>query len=530
MCAVLVAGVIIGASDALAGDTSTNRSKNVKIPVCDFTYQMERKGYTLKDSDYWNWSFHVVKGDDGKWHGFGERANETDIPFSGKFHCIASAHGTLCEIAHYIADKPEGPYKFVGVALPRGKQSTFDQSRIYPCIQRDGKRWVMMYSGVGSQHFMRSCMAVADSLNGPWRNLGVVIEPSADPKHGTYQSQIGNHVSQMLKFRDKWYAYFKAGKGLPGYLDYVFVAVADHPEGPWKIEEKPAIQKNGGGHPDAYIEDQCVFVWNDRVYMFITDNGGGVSGVPGGILLFESQDGLTFPFEKVRLAVDRIPAYCPDFDAKRAKVVWGGLKNINSSPLRCCWWMASRRISLAVAARMSKVSRNRQITVCGLRTGRHESFRFAPGHLAWPGLECLAIEVDQMKGIHIMKKVNVIAVALLFAAAFTALTLLHAATAEPVVPQRTNQMHDGRTTISMNGTWQITESVASNDIPTAFDHTVVVPGLVNLSKPAFPDVDFFASREYPRCAALDSGRSFAVRRREQHERRQRPDAVWHAGI
>jgi len=97
-----------------------------------------------------------------------------------------------------------------------------------------------------------------------------------------------------------------------------------------------------------------------------------------------------------------------------------------------------------------------------------------------------------------MKKVNVIAVALLFAAAVTALTPLHAATAEPIVPQRTNQMHNGRTTISMNGTWQITESVASNDIPTAFDHTVVVPGLVNRSKPAFPDVDLFASREYLR--------------------------------
>ena len=60
------------------------------------------------------------------------------------------------------------------------------------------------------------------------------------------------------------------------------------------------------------------------------------------------------------------------------------------------------------------------------------------------------------------------------------------------------QADEGRTTLSLNGIWQIAESVSTNDVPTAFDHTVVVPGLVNLAKPAFPDVGLFASREYLR--------------------------------
>ncbi|MCF7730160.1 MAG: beta galactosidase jelly roll domain-containing protein [Akkermansiaceae bacterium] len=68
--------------------------------------------------------------------------------------------------------------------------------------------------------------------------------------------------------------------------------------------------------------------------------------------------------------------------------------------------------------------------------------------------------------------------------------------AEPVVPQQTSPQSDGRTTISLNGTWQIAESVSADGIPTVFDHTVVVPGMVNLAKPAFPDVDLFASHEY----------------------------------
>jgi hypothetical protein len=55
---------------------------------------------------------------------------------------------------------------------------------------------------------------------------------------------------------------------------------------------------------------------------------------------------------------------------------------------------------------------------------------------------------------------------------------------------------DRRIDISLNGTWQIDESVAASDTPRMYRHRVVVPGLVNLSSPPFPEVDYFASREY----------------------------------
>lgn len=66
----------------------------------------------------------------------------------------------------------------------------------------------------------------------------------------------------------------------------------------------------------------------------------------------------------------------------------------------------------------------------------------------------------------------------------------------PVLAQQPTPQPDGRTTLSPNGTWQIAESVSADEIPTVFDHTVLVPGMVNLAKPAFPDVDQFASHEY----------------------------------
>lgn len=53
-----------------------------------------------------------------------------------------------------------------------------------------------------------------------------------------------------------------------------------------------------------------------------------------------------------------------------------------------------------------------------------------------------------------------------------------------------------RTVISLNGEWEIEDSVDPDDIPTAFEHTVRVPGMVNQSTPPFPDVDRFDGLDY----------------------------------
>ncbi len=52
-----------------------------------------------------------------------------------------------------------------------------------------------------------------------------------------------------------------------------------------------------------------------------------------------------------------------------------------------------------------------------------------------------------------------------------------------------------RTTLSLNGTWQIADSVAAEPAPGTFRATVAVPGLVHNAQPAFPDVDAFDSLE-----------------------------------
>jgi hypothetical protein len=52
-----------------------------------------------------------------------------------------------------------------------------------------------------------------------------------------------------------------------------------------------------------------------------------------------------------------------------------------------------------------------------------------------------------------------------------------------------------RVTLSLNGTWQIADSVTPEPAPTAFPATVAVPGLVHNATPPFADVDAFSSVE-----------------------------------
>ncbi len=52
-----------------------------------------------------------------------------------------------------------------------------------------------------------------------------------------------------------------------------------------------------------------------------------------------------------------------------------------------------------------------------------------------------------------------------------------------------------RTRLSLDGRWQIEDSQAPDAVPGTFAHTVPVPGLANLARPPFPNVDAFYSRE-----------------------------------
>jgi beta-galactosidase len=53
-----------------------------------------------------------------------------------------------------------------------------------------------------------------------------------------------------------------------------------------------------------------------------------------------------------------------------------------------------------------------------------------------------------------------------------------------------------RTIVSLDGEWQIDDSVEPDAIPQSFEHTVPVPGLAHLAAPPFPEVDQYETREH----------------------------------
>jgi beta-galactosidase len=69
------------------------------------------------------------------------------------------------------------------------------------------------------------------------------------------------------------------------------------------------------------------------------------------------------------------------------------------------------------------------------------------------------------------------------------LLLLHLQPGQPVLAA-------GRTTLNLDGTWEIADSREAREMPSSFQHTVPVPGLANLASPPFTNVDAFYSREH----------------------------------
>jgi hypothetical protein len=52
-----------------------------------------------------------------------------------------------------------------------------------------------------------------------------------------------------------------------------------------------------------------------------------------------------------------------------------------------------------------------------------------------------------------------------------------------------------RTTLSLDGQWDVEDSVAGNEMPKSYAHKAPVPGLAHSAVPVFPDVDQYQSRE-----------------------------------
>ncbi len=266
----------------------------------EFSTRLRPVGRILELSDYNVWCCSPIYAPDGKVHLFYSRW-KNEAGHSGWITC--------CEIAHAVADRPEGPYETVDVAItPRGG-TWWDATTCHnPTIHKVGDQYVLFYMGTsdGTAYTKRTGMAVSNSLYGPWKRTDrPIIEPDPDPT--AWNSMCTTNPAFVRHPNGEFWLYYKSWRindwekdianGLKAATAEVGkftnrqygLATAKSLEGPWeKVGDSPIIDLRHLGE-NAQSEDAYIWV-EDGTFKMIMRDMGYWNHTYG--LLFESDDGI----------------------------------------------------------------------------------------------------------------------------------------------------------------------------------------------------------------------------------------------
>jgi hypothetical protein len=230
------------------------------------------------------WGCSPIDGPDGRTHLFCARWPLEQGHYKG--------WQTHSEIAHAVADRPEGPFRFVDVVIQgQGGDKWNAQAPHNPTIQKVGNRYALFYiarTKGGTPKDQRIGLLLADALDGPWKAVGdePILSPSDDKSDWDHDSRVGvNNPAFLVHPSGQCWLYYKA-VATEGGARRMGLAIADRVEGPYKRLPKPVASTG------TEIEDGYAFHWNGRFYLLTTDNHGVIK--KGGGLLFDSDDGRKF--------------------------------------------------------------------------------------------------------------------------------------------------------------------------------------------------------------------------------------------
>jgi hypothetical protein len=282
---------------------------------------MQWIGKAVDDPEYYVWCTSPILGDDGKTHLFCSR-------WPKKYNM--GGWMSHSEVAHYVGDKPEGPFRFVNVALKGDPKATWNNSIHNPAIFKMGKKFVLLYisfdrhkplapgmGGVMAGNKMLTGMATADSLDGPWTlqgKDGMMFSPSQDPTHWSYETWAMDNPT-MLEAAGKFYIYFKSSK--QQLKSRYYYAVADKLDGPYALGPSPCTDNI------AYIEDATAFKWNGKFCLLTDDNTGAHTGVNGGGILWQSDTPTDFKLKDAQIGFLNTDDYCKNIDKSKARALYG---------------------------------------------------------------------------------------------------------------------------------------------------------------------------------------------------------------
>lgn len=253
-----------------------------------FCKRLEPCGRILETEDYYVWCVAPIYGPDGRVHVFYSR-------WPAKYGMGGWIHKS--EIAHAVADRPEGPYRYVETVLaprPGYWDATTCHNPHIQCL--DGKYYLFyMGNSNGKTNTKRIGLATATSLDGPWtRSDRPLLEAGAE---GAWDDHCTTNPAFIRQADGTCWLYYKswnnvdyqqAVNGIKGNRKYG-LAIAPKPEGPYtRYEGNPLIDFSGYGN-NRQVEDAFVWKTGDKYHMLMRDMGFFNHEVG---LYFESADGL----------------------------------------------------------------------------------------------------------------------------------------------------------------------------------------------------------------------------------------------
>lgn len=242
-------------------------------------------GIAVEEAGYTIWGTSPIINDEGKVHLFVARWPGNKVEPGWR---------TCGEIAHYVGEGPEGPFRFSDVVLSPNNTDAWDHVSVHnPAIHKVGDQYVLLYIGndngnqpphPANQHIG---MAVSKSLYGPWTkvgNDGRILSPPDNPKYWNYQAKNGvNNPAFLQHPNGGFFLYFKSSDGKAAKMG---LAIAEKLEGPYVQLPFPVTQN------DLTVEDGYAMMLNGKFCLLTTDNHGLIE--KGGGILWKSGDGIHF--------------------------------------------------------------------------------------------------------------------------------------------------------------------------------------------------------------------------------------------
>ncbi|WP_117882467.1 glycoside hydrolase family protein [Aureibaculum luteum] len=284
--------------------------------------------------DYWVWGSSVIKGEDNKYHMYASRWPKS-LPFHPGW-MIAS------EIVHAVSDTPEGPYKYIDVALgDRGTQYWDGKSCHNPKIVKYKDTYILYYMGsthpfedvtadninaftlsskwcIAARWGKRIGIATSKSPYGPWKRSDA---PILDVKPNSYYSFLTSNPSPLIKKDGSVILLFK-GRGYKkdgithGDMS-IGVATASSFDGEYTvIDDEPLFSMERFGE----IEDPHLWSDDNGFHMVAKDQRGVITGGKGDGLLAHSKDGINWVVDKNAKAYTKL-------------IKWDNGKNIKQGQL-----------------------------------------------------------------------------------------------------------------------------------------------------------------------------------------------------